>query len=243
MDTVLGVQFKDGGKWHEKEGGSSSTCSTRRIVAQGSAVVVFWFCSLSHFYLIFDTVVIAADQGNARSILLYQKNLDKVRPLSSHSAVGVSGPNCDSVNFTEFIAKNLKLYELSNDGTKLSVHAQASFAREELAYALRRGPFQVNLLLGGYDAKDGPSLYWMDYLAALSKVKYGVQGYASNFCLSVMDKEYREDCTEEGAVDIVQKCIHELETRFLLAQPNFIIKVIDKDGIRTISHGADPEDN
>ena len=157
--------------------------------------------------------------------------------------MGVSGPNCDSVNFTEFIAKNLKLYELSNDGTKLSIHAQANFAREELAYALRRGPFQVNVLLGGYDAKDGPSLYWMDYLAALAKVNYGCQGYASNFCLSVMDKEYREDCTEEGAIEIVRKCIHELETRFLLAQPNFIIKVVDKDGIRTISHGADPDDN
>ena len=198
----------------------------------------------SHFQrCLYSLVVLAADQGNARSILLYQKNLDKVRPLTSHSAVGVSGPNCDSVNFTEYIAKNLKLYELANDGTKLSVNAQANFAREELAYALRRGPYQVNLLLGGYDAKDGASLYWMDYLAALSKVKYGCQGYASNFCLSVMDKEYRDDCTQDTAIEIVKKCIHELETRFLLAQPNFIIKVIDKDGIRTISHGADPNDN
>ena len=217
------------------------------VVGGGSTIRMVSSCfnlpSQPSCFCIPFAVVLAADQGNARSILLYQKNLDKVRPLSSHSAVGVSGPNCDSVNFTEFISKNLKLYELSNDGTKLSVHAQANFAREELAYALRRGPFQVNLLLGGYDAKDGASLYWMDYLAALSKVKYGCQGYSSNFCLSVMDKEYREDCSEADAIEIVHKCIHELETRFLLAQPNFIIKVIDKDGIRTISHGADPDDN
>jgi len=47
------------------------------------------------------TVIIAADQSNARSILIYQTNLDKIAKLSSHSMMGVSGPNCDLVNFTE----------------------------------------------------------------------------------------------------------------------------------------------
>lgn len=47
------------------------------------------------------TVVLATDQVNARSILMYQQNLDKIAELSSHSAMGVSGPNCDLVNFSE----------------------------------------------------------------------------------------------------------------------------------------------
>jgi 20S proteasome subunit beta 4 len=142
-----------------------------------------------------------------------------------------------------FIAKNIKLYEISNEQTKLSTHAQANFARSELAGALRRGPFQVNILLGGYDDKVGASLYFLDYMASLQKVKYGSQGYASNFCLSIMDKEYIEgSMTQEAALKIVQQCIHELHMRFLISQPNFIIKVIDKDGIRVLSHGADPAD-
>ena len=83
--------------------------------------------------------------------------------------MGVAGPNCDLVNFTEYVAKNIRLYELANDGTKLSVHAQANFARGELAYALRRGPYQVNILLGGYDEKKDDkegfsSLYYLDYM-------------------------------------------------------------------------------
>ena len=135
------------------------------------------------------------------------------------------------------------MYELSNEGTKLSTHAQANFARDELAYALRRGPFQVNILLGGYDDKNGASLYFLDYLASLQKVKYGCQGYASMFCLSIMDKEYKEGLSEEAALKIVEQCIHELHTRFLISQPNFIIKVINKDGIKTVSHGSDPADN
>ena len=55
--------------------------------------------------------------------------------------------------------------------------------------------------------------------------------------------DWKEGLTQDGAVEIVEKCIKELQVRFLLAQPNFIIKVIDKDGVRTLKFGADPADN
>lgn len=189
-------------------------------------------------------VILAADQINARSILTYQSNLDKVVQLTSHSAMGVAGPNSDLVNFSEYISKNFALYQLSNNGIQLSTAAQANFCRNELATALRKGPYQVNVLLGGYDKKTSSgSLYWMDYLAALTKLKYGAQGYASNFCLSIMDRDYKEGLTQDEAVQIVEKCIKELQVRFLLNQSNFLIKVIDKDGVRVVKFGADPADN
>ncbi|CAJ1895164.1 unnamed protein product [Cylindrotheca closterium] len=187
-------------------------------------------------------VVIAADQSNGRSILTYQTNLDKIAKLSSHSMMGVSGPNCDLVNFTQYVAKNINLYELSNDGTKLSTKAQANFARGELATALRKGPFQVNVLLAGYDDKTKGSLYHLDYMGAMQKVKYGAQGYAQYFVSSIFDKDCTENMTEEDAVKIVEKCIKEIHTRFLMSQPNFIIKKVDKDGVKVLSFDADPAD-
>lgn len=191
----------------------------------------------------FYKVVLATDQSNARSIMVYQTNLDKITELTSHSAMAVSGPNCDLVNFTQYISKNLQLYELANDGTKLSTHAQANFARGELAKALRKGPYQVNVLMAGYDEGKGGSLYFMDYLGSLQKIPYGSQGYASNFCLSIMDKECMpEGMDEAAALKIVDHCIQELHTRFLLSQPNFIVKVVDKDGVRTVKFGGDPAD-
>lgn len=83
----------------------------------------------------------------------------------------------------------------------------------------------------------------MDYLAALAKVNYGAQGYASSFCLSIMDRDWKEGLTQDEAVAIVEKCIKELQVRFLIAQPNFIIKAVDKDGVKTLKFGADPADN
>jgi 20S proteasome alpha/beta subunit len=143
-----------------------------------------------------------------------------------------------------YISKNINLYELSNEGTKLSTHAQANFARGEMAAALRRGPYQVNVLLGGYDEgkKDPASLYYLDYLGALHKVKHGAQGYAQYFCSSIFDKEYSDNLTEEEAIKIIEHCIGEIHTRFLISQPNFIIKKVDKDGVSVVSFGGDPAD-
>ena len=134
------------------------------------------------------------------------------------------------------------MYELANDGTKLSTHAQANFARGELAAAIRKGPYQVNILLGGFDDKAGPSLYHLDYFGTLHKVKHGAQGYAQYFCSSIFDKDYKEGLTYDEALTIINKCINEMHTRFMLSQPNFILKKVDKDGVSVISFGEDPAD-
>ena len=38
----------------------------------------------------------------------------------------------------------------------------------------------------------------------------------------------------EEAKDVIDKCIAELHTRFLISQPNFLIKVVDENGIRVV---------
>lgn len=103
-----------------------------------------------------------------------------------------------------------------------------------MATALRKGPYQTNLLLGGADDKE-VSLYTMDYMAGMAKVSFGAQGYASNFVLSILDREWKADMTPEEGLEVIRKCIHELHTRFLISQPKFLLKVVDHQGIRTLS--------
>lgn len=38
-------------------------------------------------------------------------------------------------------------------------------------------PYQVNILLAGFDEKSGASLYWMDYLATMHKMNIAGTGY------------------------------------------------------------------
>eukprot|EP01036_Dinobryon_divergens_P051778 gene51778-69300_t len=167
--------------------------------------------------------IIAADASSPRSILVYKHDQDKIMELDSHKLLAGSGPQADCSNFTEFIQKNLKLYELNND-LKLDSQAAANYIRSELAQALRKGPYQTNLLLAGYDQSTGSSIYFIDHLAAMSKVNFGAQGYAAYFVLSVMDRTWTPNMSLDEALDVIRKCIHELQTRFMVSQPVFIVK-------------------
>ena len=51
--------------------------------------------------------------------------------LDSHKLMVGAGVFADSVNFTEYVQKNLKLYELNND-MALGTHAAANFVRNEV---------------------------------------------------------------------------------------------------------------
>lgn len=84
-----------------------------------------------------------------------------------------------AVQFAEYIQRNAQLYSMRNE-TELSPSGLAHFVRGELASSLRsRHPYNVNLLMGGVDPITGkPSLYWLDYLAALAEVPYAAHGYA-----------------------------------------------------------------
>lgn len=51
----------------------------------------------------------------------------------------------------------------------LTTHAVANFTRSEIAEALRKAPYQINMLLGGIDTS-GPNLYYIDYLGTMQNV-------------------------------------------------------------------------
>nr|KAG5709609.1 hypothetical protein BaRGS_001659 [Batillaria attramentaria] len=115
---------------------------------------------------------------------------DKMFQLSDKLLMAVSGESGDTVQFSEYIAKNIQLYKMRN-GYELSPHAAANFTRRNMADALRsQRPKFVNLLIAGID-EDGPSLYFLDYLASIIKVPFAIHGYGAMFTLSIMDRYYK----------------------------------------------------
>lgn len=83
-----------------------------------------------------DYTIIAADTTSARSIVVMKGTEDKSRDLNDHTVMVFSGEPGDTVNFAEYIQRNIKLYKIRND-TDLSPKAAATFTRRELADSLR----------------------------------------------------------------------------------------------------------
>ena len=182
--------------------------------------------------------ILAHDNFAGRSILAMKQDQDKLFKLDEKCGIVVCGEAGDTVYFGEYIQKNLALYRMRN-GYTLSVPSTANYTRNELAEFLRRRPYLVNLLLGGYDTKDSKShLYLMDYLGTMAEVPYGAHGYGSNFVLGIFDQYHRPDMSQEEGVELLQRCIKEVQKRLIINLPSFSYYVIDANGFsdkKTIS--------
>eukprot|EP01017_Pseudomicrothorax_dubius_P038631 TRINITY_DN5822_c0_g1_i1.p1 TRINITY_DN5822_c0_g1~~TRINITY_DN5822_c0_g1_i1.p1 ORF type:complete len:190 (-),score=63.38 TRINITY_DN5822_c0_g1_i1:144-713(-) len=179
-----------------------------------------------------DFALVATDCGVAYSIMRFSDTEDKIMAVDDNKLFAMGGEIGDRLNFGEYIQKNIHLYTFRT-GIKLNVREAANYTRSELAYAIRNGPYQVNLLIGGFD-EEGPSLYWLDYLGTLQKLTRGAHGYGAYFVSGLLDNWFKPDLTLDEGIELVKKCINEVQTRFLMSQKNFVVKIVTKDGIRVI---------
>ncbi|EEB09666.1 20S proteasome component beta 4 [Schizosaccharomyces japonicus yFS275] len=186
-----------------------------------------------------DFVLTASSKSAVRGITVLKDEDDKSIALNSHNLMLYSGEAGDTTNFAEYIKANVALYTMRND-LVLGPDATASFTRKQLATSLRsRKPYQVNILLAGYDkGEKKPKLYWMDYLASCVPVPYASHGYAMFYCMSTFDRYYRPDLSLEDAIHVMKLCFAEFKKRLPIDYKGFICKVIDENGIRTVDIAA-----
>ena len=117
---------------------------------------------------------------------------------------------------------------LDNDGI-------AAFTRNTLAQAIRRNPYLVFVIQAGFDLDTNkPSLHWFDYFGSMSKPTATAQGLCSYFLLSLFDRHWREGMDLDEGLKLVKLCIDQLQKRYVIKTSAFIIKIVDKDGIRQI---------
>lgn len=182
-----------------------------------------------------DSVILASSKAVTRGISVLKDTDDKTRQLSPHSLMSYSGEAGDTVQFAEYIQANIQLYKI-RENYELSPQAVSSFVRNELAKSIRsRKPFQVNVLIGGYDTKsETPSLYQIDYLGTKVELPYAAHGYSGFYTFSLLDHHYRPDMTTEEGLKLLKLCIEELERRMPVDFKGVLVKVVDKDGVREV---------
>ncbi|QEU61741.1 Pre1 [Kluyveromyces lactis] len=182
-----------------------------------------------------DSVILASSKAVTRGISILKDSDDKTRQLLPHTLMSFSGEAGDTVQFAEYIQANMQLY-LIRENYELSPHAASSFVRTELAKSLRsRKPFQVNVLIGGYDTKkEKAELYQIDYLGTKVELPYAAHGYAGFYTFSLLDRHYREDLTVDEALGLLKQCVKELELRMPVDFKGVIVKIVDKDGVRVV---------
>ncbi|PIN88300.1 hypothetical protein AB205_0123520 [Aquarana catesbeiana] len=93
-----------------------------------------------------DYVMVAADTVCANSIIKMKHDVDKMFKMSEKILLLCVGEAGDTVQFAEYIQKNVQLYKMRN-GYELSPSAAANFTRKNLADYLRsRLQFNIRVL-------------------------------------------------------------------------------------------------
>ena len=179
-----------------------------------------------------DWVLIAADSSVSSSIICMSEEYDRIAEIGKKNALAIAGETGDELQFSQYITGNVALYKFINS-TELTTDAISHYIRGEMATAIRKNPYQVNMLLAGYD-ENGPSLYYLDYLGTRQKVPYGAQGYCAYFVLSIFHKNYKAGMTLDEGKEIMKKALHQIKQRFTIAPHGFIVKLVNKDGIQKI---------
>ncbi|KAK6453402.1 20S proteasome subunit beta 4 [Trichoderma asperellum] len=230
---VIVLPAQGGQAWHGQNG--SSRAATYQSYPQNTIAMEVLLGITGK-----DFTLIGASKAAMRGATILKASDDKTRVLNKHTLLAFSGEAGDTVQFAEYIQRNAQLYSMRNE-TELSPSGLAHFVRGELATSLRsRNPYNVNLLMGGVDPITGkPSLYWLDYLAALAEVPYAAHGYAQYYCLSLLDKHHHPDITLGQGIKLMTMCIDELKRRLPIDFKGMTVKAIKADGIVDIEFDDD----
>mmetsp|Transcript_14882 Transcript_14882/g.22451 ORF Transcript_14882/g.22451 Transcript_14882/m.22451 type:complete len:226 (+) Transcript_14882:41-718(+) len=181
-----------------------------------------------------DYALVATDCAVPRSIITMKSYDDKIQKVADQTLFCLSGDVGDRKNFGEFIGRNLKWYEMRN-GRKLDNDGIANFTRSTLAQSIRRNPYMVGVIQAGYEETSGPCMYWFDYFGTMSTPKATAQGLCQYFLLSLFDRHWKAGMSLEEGLTLVELCIEQLSKRYVISLQSFIVKIVDKNGVRQIN--------
>ncbi|CDK25524.1 unnamed protein product [Kuraishia capsulata CBS 1993] len=182
-----------------------------------------------------DSVIIATSKAFTRGISVLKTTDDKTRVLNDHNLMAFTGESGDTVQFAELMQANIQLHGM-REQVDLRPKAIASFVRGQLAKSLRsRKPFQVNVLLAGFDETTNlPNLSMIDYLGTRVDLPYAAHGYAAFYTMSLLDHHYRSNMSVDDGLRILKMCSKELSTRMPIDFKGLYVKVVDANGIREV---------
>ena len=192
-----------------------------------------------------DFVIVAASAQENFHFIQLRTDIEKVHKVAPRKLLGILGGNAHRTRFVEYIERNLALMRFRKKGRDISTHAFANFSRTELASAVRSesGPHECSLVVAGVDSNTSNTawdakLYYLDYLGTLCQVPYCSHGYGATFAMAILDRFYHANMSRLECMDLLKKCICEVQKRIMVQNPQFDVKVVSKDGVEAFTESG-----
>jgi proteasome beta subunit len=180
-----------------------------------------------------DGVVLAADTRASAGFFIADRHVMKIQKVDRHLGMTIAGGVADAQNLVDVMRYNANIYRISNREV-MPVNSAARLCSNVL-FNQRYFPYYVQIILAGYDNKDGGQIYNIDLFGSMTSEKYISTGSGSPVAYGYLESEYKEASSVNESYKIAIQAIAAAIRRNAGTGDNINVVIIDKDGYRELS--------
>ena len=180
-----------------------------------------------------DGVVLCADMRASAGYFIANNNTMKIQKIDAHAGMTMAGGVADAQNITDVLRFHANIHRIQNQ-EPISIKSLTRLT--SLIFHQNRGyPFMADILVGGFD-NYGPALFNIDMFGSVEEKSYVTTGSGSPVAYGLLEEEYKEDVTVEGAKIIALRAEKAAITRNIGTGDGINVAIIDKNGFRLLNN-------
>jgi proteasome beta subunit len=175
-----------------------------------------------------DGVVMAADMRASMGYLIANKEAEKVNVIDDHMAMTIAGSVGDAQTLIRWMRAETSIYKMNNN-KGMPVKSAATLLANILQGS-KYYPFMVQLILGGYDYEEGPTIFSLDAIGGVTTEKYTSTGSGSPIAYGLLESQYKEGLTVKELLPIAVNAIAVAMKRDIATGDGINLISISKNG-------------
>ena len=180
-----------------------------------------------------DGVVLCADMRASAGYFIANNNTMKIQKIDDHAGMTMAGGVADAQNITDVLRYHANIHRIQNQEP---IPIKSLTRLTSLIFHQNRGyPFIADILVGGFD-NYGPALFNIDMFGSVEEKSYVTTGSGSPVAYGLLEEEYKEDVTVEGAKIIALRAVKAAITRNIGTGDGINVAIIDKNGFRLLNN-------
>ena len=180
-----------------------------------------------------EGVVLCADMRASAGYFIANNNTMKIQKIEHHAGLTLAGGVADAQNIVDVLRYHANVYRIQNQ-EPIAIKSLSRLT--SLMFHQNRGyPFIADILLGGYD-NEGPQLFNIDMFGSVEEKSYVTTGSGSPVAYGLLEEEYKEDLSLDGAKLVALRAVKAAITRNIGTGDGINVALIDKNGFRLLEN-------
>ena len=180
-----------------------------------------------------DGVVRAADTRASAGLFIADRHVMKIQKVDRHLGMTMAGGVADAQNVVDIMRYNANIYRLSNK--ELMPVKSAARLCSNVLFNQRYFPYYVQIIVAGYDGKEGGQIYNIDLFGSMTSEKFISTGSGSPVAYGYLESGFKEGLGVNDAYKVAIRAIAAAIRRNAGTGDGINVVIIDKDGYRELS--------